>query len=205
MFQNLFGSIRTLVPRIYGNFRNTVSRIGQGLQTASQKIGGFKNLLSSGYNIARNLPILSDFLQPYQEQIQHGLNAVEAGGNLLGSLGRGEFGNAANEAYHGVNEALGGGNALRDYIWERGRAPPGGVAGHFEPGVNGGLPRLVPNRRPGGPGPVILPGRGIGPIVDGMAQRPRMSAEDVGRLQRALGGIRPAVMPRGPGFEGVMS
>ena len=63
LFQNLFGSIRTLVPRIYGNFRNTVSRIGQGLQTAGQKVGGFKNLLSSGYNIARNIPILGDLLR----------------------------------------------------------------------------------------------------------------------------------------------
>jgi hypothetical protein len=150
MVFNLFGSVRNLYGKAVRGFKT----IGSGLRNASGKIGTLKNILSAGYHIGRHLPYISQLLGGETgERIGHGIEAIGAGGNLLGELGRGNISSAVNEGVRGVNEAMGGGNALRDYIWARGRAPAGDIAGHYEPGVGGGLPRLVR-----GPGPVQLQG-----------------------------------------------
>lgn len=158
-FKNLFSSTKKF-------FTETVPRatvgLGNKLQNAGRKVGAFQHLLGSGYNIARNIPLLGDFLREHPG-IEHSIEAVGAAGNLLGELGQGHIGNAVNEGLRGVNEALGGGDALRDTIWNHARAPqPEQAATHWEQGVGGGLPTLVRNRmrpsahRPIAPGPLII-------------------------------------------------
>jgi len=95
---NLFGKIKDfLTETVPKTFRTFGSKIGQGLQDVGGKIGGFKNVLSSGYGALKKLPILGPAVGALGGPIEKGLDILGESGNLLTELGKGNIGGAVEQ------------------------------------------------------------------------------------------------------------
>lgn len=112
---NLFGTLRDFfTDKLPNTFRRIGSRVGEGLQSAGNAIGGFKNTLGSAYGKLKGIPFLGDIISksPVGALAEKGLDVLGSGGNLLSELGKGNVGGALAEGANIASQAGGFGKLL---------------------------------------------------------------------------------------------